>query len=247
MKKIKTLIFTLVVFKYTYGQVNLVPNPGFEIYDTCPYNYSQIKFAKKWFSPNTATPDYFNACASPTTYFSVPSNVFGNSFAHTGNGMVGFYCFDFVTPLYREYLSVRLTTPLVNNQKYFISFFIKLPDSIRYATNRLHAYFGDSIHKNSYDTINIIPQVASFLPGFYNNKTVWTKVKGSFTALGTEKFIYIGYFKHPFTNDSLYVGGGSYFGYNNTYYYLDDVCVTTDSLYNENWIGIEEALLLVIV
>ncbi len=246
MNKKIIITLTVLLFKYTYSQVNLVPNPGFEIYDTCPYSGSQIQFAKRWFSPTTGTPDYYNACASPypITPVSVPSNAFGSSFAHAGNGMAGFYCFDpNLNSLYREYVSIRLTSPLVNNEKYFVSFFVKLPDSIRYATNRLHAYFGDTIHKNSYDTINVIPQVASFLPGFYNNKSAWTKVKGSFIAQGTKKFIYLGYFKHPFTNDSLYVGGSStgYYSYHTCYYYLDDVCVTTDSLYNENWgVGIQE-------
>ena len=40
---------------------NLVPNPSFEHYDSCPDFYSELSYATGWlaFSPS---PDYFNSC-----------------------------------------------------------------------------------------------------------------------------------------------------------------------------------------
>src|SRR6218665_488429 len=39
---------------------NLVPNPSFELSNSCPSN--NIFTAANWFNPNSASPDYFNPC-----------------------------------------------------------------------------------------------------------------------------------------------------------------------------------------
>ena len=47
----------------SYAQ-NLVPNPSFEIFITCPNTFGQIGLAIPWFQSNTiaSSSDYYNSC-----------------------------------------------------------------------------------------------------------------------------------------------------------------------------------------
>lgn len=76
MKKF-LLLFSLFFFHFslfTCSAQNLVPNPSFEEYDTCPTNQQQIQHAIGW-SAYRAMINYYNACASPiSTDISVPAN-----------------------------------------------------------------------------------------------------------------------------------------------------------------------------
>ena len=42
---------------------NLVPNPSFEEYTECPWNFGQWANVVDWTSPYTTSADYFNICA----------------------------------------------------------------------------------------------------------------------------------------------------------------------------------------
>lgn len=238
-RKLKFICLLLLTFRFTYfSSQNLVPNPSFETYTACPNSADQLGYAKPWFKPSTGTPDFFNACAPAATYFNVPVTAIGNCFANSGLAMSGIVIVDdlFGSQIYREYLAVRLNTPLIASQKYFVTYHVRLPDSARYASNQINIFFGDSIYKNTFDTINVIPQIQNPVSNFVTNKISWTKLRGDFTATGGEKFLYIGNFKHPFNNDTLFVNGGSKFSYDFPYYFVDDICVSDDSLYSENWI-----------
>ena len=85
---------------------NLVPNPSFEEYTSCPSYHSQIDSAFGWQSIGIS-PDYFNSCADDTV--GVPFNCMGYQQAFEGEGYagLGFY------PLYgKEYMQAELTQPL---------------------------------------------------------------------------------------------------------------------------------------
>jgi hypothetical protein len=243
MTKQLKIIFCFLFFVFCLkSQINLVPNPSFEIYTSCPNSAGQIDFASPWFQPGTGTPDYFNSCASAMNFVNVPVTFMGNSFAHNGVGMAGELFYDNVSAsslIYREYLAVKLSSTLSNNQKYYISYYLKLADSSRYATDAISVLFTtDSIHKNSYDTISRVPQINNQPGNFILDKSNWTKMRGSFTSSGTENYMYIGNFEPQKTNDTLFVGGGGSMQYNNfPYYYFDDICVSTDSLFSENWVN----------
>jgi type IX secretion system substrate protein len=247
LKQQYKILFTFLLFSSCFcnAQTNLVPNPSFEIHDTCPDQDSQLSYAVPWFQPSTGTPDYYNACADTVTYINlvnVPVTGFGRSYAHTGIAMAGedFYDDVAINWIYREYMAVKLTATLVNSQKYYVTYFVKLADSSRYATDAISVFFkNDSIHKSTYDTIWATPQINNTPGGFITSKTSWTKLRGSFIANGTEKYMYIGNFKPTCTNDTVFIaGGGPQSDYNYPYYYFDDICVSTDSLYSENWTGI---------
>ena len=65
----------------------------------------------------------------------------------------------------------------------------------------------------------------------------WTKISGSTIADSAYKYLGIGNFFDDNHTDTL-IWGGAPFGSSGAYYYIDDVCVSTDSLYNESWTGI---------
>jgi len=112
-----TIIFLLLFTCKLTGQVNLVPNPSFEFYDTCPTTPDKIKFAVPWFQPNypqgqySSSTDYFNSCS--TSSFSVPANSDGYQFARTGQGYAGYGLFSAPTDYEpREYVEVELDSAL---------------------------------------------------------------------------------------------------------------------------------------
>lgn len=111
---LKSLLYLLILLPFSLlGQQNLVPNPSFEIYDTCPYNTGQIHYAIPWFQSTQGTPDYLNSCVS---YLGIPANFWGNQSAHTGNAYAGFFASlndtsNFLN--YREYVEVKLRTTVI--------------------------------------------------------------------------------------------------------------------------------------
>lgn len=217
----------------SFSQTNLVPNSSFEIYDTCPNGASQIYRTIPWFQPTPGTSDYFNQCET-TNYVSVPNNFAGMQIAKTGVAYAGFflYYYDNNGP-YREYMEVQLNSPLVVGTKYYVSFYVSLSDSSNFATDDMGAYFSvNSITSGTWDSLPYIPQISNLQGNYITDKTNWSFVKGEFIASGGEDYITIGNFKGDSLTDTLYVGGGWTLAslVNTTYYYIEDICVSTDSL-----------------
>lgn len=249
LKAIKIFLISYFFFltSFFYSQTNLVPNGSFETYTACPNFAGQINRTTNWFSPSSATPDYFHACGSIPDGVNVPITFFGNSYARSGNAMAGFLLYEDVTGsmIYREYLAIKINSSLINNKKYYLTYNIKLSDSSRYASNSISVLFRpDSIAKNTNDTIDDTPQINNAITNFVSSKTNWTKMRGTLLASGTEKYMYIGNFKPDVTNDTLFVSGGGkkqYFNY--PYYYIEDVCFSDDSMHCENlFLNINESI-----
>lgn len=230
-------LFLYIVFFFSavigYAQ-NLVPNGSFEIHDTCPDFSSQIRFATSWFDANTGTSDYYNTCASPD-FVGIPNNQFGYQNAYSGIAYAGFMVSDAVnwSINYREYLEIKLSDSLVSGTKYYISFFVSLSDSSIYATDDIGVYFSvDSLRNDtSFDNFAVIPQVENQQGNILNDKANWTQITGTYTAVGGEKFITIGNFKDTSATTFVSVpNGGNSSTYDFPYYFIDNVCLSTDSL-----------------
>src|SRR5690606_1183313 len=105
-------------------QENLVPNPSFEQYDSCPRmvgGYDDF-YVSQWQKCN-GTPDYINRCATETTLVSVPCNAWGCQEPATGNGYVGVIGLGpSSVETYREIVGTQLTEPLTVGQTYYVSF-----------------------------------------------------------------------------------------------------------------------------
>lgn len=68
--------------------------------------------------------------------------------------------------------------------------------------------------------------------------TNWVKIQGSFIADSAYNYLSIGNFFTDVQTDTMNLAPYPY----QAYYYIDDVCVTTDSLYNDTWTSINESI-----
>ena len=243
MKKILSIILLFQVC-FLQGQ-NLVQNPSFETYTACPISDSQVADASGWIDFR-GTSDYYNSCASSTSYTecNVPSNFSGYQFPHTGNAYCGVITFD-KAGFYREAMGSLLSSQLIIGQKYYVSFYtsltLKAPNDA-YVANNIGAKF-TTISYNTYQQSNQIPinNIAQLhYPSLLTDTTNWTQVTGSFIADSTYQYIVIGNFFDDQHTDTSRLGHGFVLPIE-SYYFIDDVCVSTDSVYANTWAeGIEQ-------
>ena len=226
-KRLIVLLSTFVLFSFfAKTQLNLVPNPGFEIFDTCPKNelnppYSGVDaicHAIPWFQPNSpyhfcsGSSDFFHQCAN-----SVPQNIVGFQYARTGSGYAGAGITDNPNLNGGEYLEVELINKL-ERKKYCVSYFIKTPLVDWSSTNCIQARFTkDSVISNSFDRIYLSDGVGA--TNIVRDTLNWFLVKGIYNANDEEKFMTIGCFEDITWNDYLC---SETIGCGPAYYYFDD-------------------------
>jgi len=214
---------------------NLVPNPSFEECSVCPWDYGQTTFATGW-TININTSDYFNSCGE--TDFSVPSNCFGYQSPPSTNcsAYAGFYAVD---PFYSssEYVGTQLIEPLQVGGKYFVSLKVSLSNhfAINCGVNKLGALFTNFNYGSFMDVPP--PSVMNNFAQVHTNQIIieqnhWSTISGSFIADSAYNYIIIGRF---FDNDNIAI---ECFNANNplSYYFIDDVCVSTDSAFCWNYV-----------
>jgi len=234
MKKL-FFLFILIYSLNGFGQ-NLVLNPSFEQYSFCPDFWSQIPYCMYWDS-YSQTPDYYNTC-STTSAIKPPNCYYGFQYPNSGNAFAGFVCYYTPNANYRELIGSSLLSSLVIGQKYFISFYINLGGNAFWlatiASNKMGVKFSSIPY--SYSNPAPINNVAHFFTDSIITDTVkWSKIRGSFIADSAYSYIIIGNFFNDSLTDTIMLSSG-----NLAYYYIDDLCVSTDSLYCENWLGVNE-------
>lgn len=218
MKKI-FIFFLSAVSVIVHAQVNLVPNPSFEQYSSCPGAFGEVYKATGWNSFNSA--EYFHSCATSSDV-QVPTNYMGYQYPATGNAYSGFFAY-FASVDYHEFLYTQLLNPLITNQKYFISFKVSPADS------------GFCVYSNKTGIKFFTTQPDSILLNntahFFTNTIItdtagWTTVTGSFIADSAYNYAVIGNFFSDANTDIIDNNCNSPV----SYYYIDDICVSTDSL-----------------
>jgi hypothetical protein len=224
----KYVVIILFLFPFGLFGQNLVPNGSFEDTISCPSTLGMIHKSIYWSSPSDGSPDFFHTCSNG--WSGLPNNVFGYQMAFNGIGYAGIAVYDLYDNYsYREYLQVQLTQPLESGQKYWVCFHVSLADSVEYAIKEVAAFFSETAFNLPHDTmINVNPQI-QFNDSVITEKNGWVKVKGEFTANGNEKYMIIGNFNRKQTTTAIKV----YNSFNNSfysYYYIDDVYVSADSL-----------------
>ncbi len=225
---IKIGLLTIVgLLPWLCNSQNLVPNQSFEEFGVCKGGSWNLQDLQKWYNPLLiSSPDYYNSCA-PDSSSGVPVNGGGVRFPKTGGGFVGLFCSQqFYSQNVRDYISVRLMDGLYNGKRYYVSYFCNLADISQQSISTLGVYFSAS------DTIPSLGAMLIASPKVENNINIqlvdtfgWMKIKGSFVANGTEKYITIGNFKddaHCGLTD-LPAGQGLY---KCAYYLIDDVTVS---------------------
>ncbi len=246
LKPIFTVLITIATTT-VFAQQNLVPNPSFEDYITCPHSNSQIRYSETysafitvtaWCNPvKQSTPDYFNACDT-TGRVSVPDNFNGVQPARTGNAYTGIYTYVRNLPSvseYAEYIYCKLSQKLIQGVSYDVSFYVSgVPgkgsaNNPYAAVDRIGVSFSDTIayEKGSGFVMNI-PYSIKSTPGIFLDDTVgWTKISGRYTAKGGEEYLYIGNFwDSSFLLTKFYYPDSTPSFQTLSYYYIDDVSVT---------------------
>lgn len=189
---------------------NLVPNPSFEIYDTCPSGISQtmdyqIEHALGWYAPTWATSDYFNSCSPIIGGANVPNTTFGYQFAYDGQGFLGILLLiqDEETS-YFEYVQSQLNSPLIQGYTYKFSFKVNLMNGSDFAVQKIGAWFTTNAasSNNGQPLFSVNPQIENNT-GFITDTLGWTTIEGEFIADGGEEYLTIGYYSDTLNPDTL--------------------------------------------
>jgi hypothetical protein len=227
------------------AQINLVPNPSFEVVTHCIDSGNSVNNAVHWSNPSIGTPDLLSINYCPTTltsiYYSLPDNQrFGFQYPRSGYNCAGIAVLDTIYDGTREYLQVHLSEALKPGIPYCVEFYTSLANlSSRYAIGDIGTFFSldsvfvDSSYNGLYPIIHIDDAITS---DFYISDTLnWTKISGSYIASGGEKYLLIGNFAPKFGTD--YISNYIFSPVRPfVYYYIDDVSVyECDSL-----VGVEE-------
>jgi hypothetical protein len=223
MKKIKKIIILSILCMaamISHAQ-NLVPNPSFEVYISCPTSASQIFLAVPWQGVTTNSSDYFNSCGSGGT--NVP-NGGGGAFQHARTGVAYSGIWAYMgCYYYREYLQVHLNSALMQDSCYLIEFYCNLNNLSSYGINKMAAAISinpiSATTTGAGSTLIYSPQIVS--NQFIIDTVNWIKVSGYYKALGGEEYITIGNFDTCTNTDTLHISSG----FNDSYYYIDDIKV----------------------
>ncbi len=255
-RKIAGILLCLILWMPVLlpGQ-NLVPNPSFEQYNSCPNTTSGIVYPNPpanpyptvtdWSCPVSAsTPDYFNVCATQAAV-RVPVNTFGYMMPRTGNAYAGLYVIEERSDgNYREYVMARLDQALQAGRQYYISFYVSragmntsmgsapwYSDDNISTTDDIGAYISQRrVDEPQYRPLSFTPQAVNPTGNYID--TIWTRVEGVMTAGGGERWITIGNFNPVNNYQTVAIRKPSDTTVPVCYFYIDDVCVVdvTDSI-----------------
>lgn len=217
----------LFIVGFGFGQ-NLVPNPSFEDTISCPYQSGDIEKAVGW-TTLCGSPDYFKSCNQYD--WGVPTNIFGHQMAASGNSYSGFISYYSGQTNLREFPACQLNSSLNIGTRYYISFKVALSlENIANPTNCASNNIGAMFTTAPYFCDNLITNN----PPVYTNNIVtdstnWTRITGSFIADSAYSHLVIGNFFDDANTDTIKFFDSWWDDF--SYYYLDDVCVGTDSAY----------------
>jgi hypothetical protein len=229
MRPFLLLILIFISFP-SKGQVNLVVNPSFEDTVACPLGPGEIYNSNGWSSLN-GSPDYMNSC----NIFSMgaPLNWGGYQQPASGNAYAALVSYISTLINYREHIGCQLSSTLNIGTKYFVSFRVSLSLGASLDANCASNKIGATVTSVLYSgtaLINNNPKIHT--DSIIADSLNWTTVFGSFIADSAYNYIVIGNFFDDANTDTI--------KYYNTfsdaaYYYIDDVCLSTDSAFTVNY------------
>jgi outer membrane protein OmpA-like peptidoglycan-associated protein len=229
----KSIFFSALLLVLTIGGVtelraqveNMVINPGFETYETCPQDYTFMDKSHRlipgWTYPSFTTPDYFNRCSSGEV--KVPDNFAGYSEPKDGNGYMG-AILSGTDRDFREYIQGSLKTPMEAGQKYCVSFWYKLASGSKFAVDKLAVNFvKEEVANDNKTYLPLKAQLNNTEGLFLDNTEEWRQFCMVYTAEGAERFFVVGNFNNY--NNTNYVVTGkdtkNKKGKAYAYYYFD--------------------------
>jgi len=226
-----TVLLLIISNSPTSQAQNLIANPSFEDFTTCPTDLNQINLATSWFSITDGEPDYFNACTDNND-IDVPNNVYGTQGAGTGGAYAGLIAFG--ENEIRDYIGTMLTQPMEVGKSYCVEFKVSLSDDDFYGIQEMGMYFTTNPINisNGATSLNVTPQIYH-MDDIITTTDDWYQITAVFTADQPYQYVALGNF---FSNANT-TGGGTFPGAPDifdAYYFIDDVYVQ----------GIEEQLII---
>lgn len=235
MFKEKTIVLMACLFlKTILTAQNYIPNPSFE-----NTNYVQCSFTlpgefdaemTNWFSANKSTPDVYSTSVQYSCdnhpYGFITTQRVGTQKPRTGNNLAGLsflgrggYEGEFNE--YREYMEVKLNSPLTTGKEYYVEGYFSLADESQIAINKFgFALSNTYTYKNDYVVLNNIDvKVVAANP--VTDKTNWVKVSGKFIANSNYNYLLIGNFYASDSVTQQTVSSNGHIGL--SYYFIDDV------------------------
>jgi gliding motility-associated-like protein len=225
-------IWMILGFSSLHGQ-NLIPNPSFEDYSSCPDSTlftGDLELADYWIDLSMS-PDYFHPCATNLDW-SVPFNFENKGFQypHSGQAYAGF--FSLIPPSIpslhqREYVTSPFLSTLEKDSFYLVEFYLNSPNNAKYACDCIDVWLTDSLpegfpNPNYIEVINGEPQLQSPKNNFLTDTLDWMRLSWIYQAKGNEEYIIIGNFKDNEETDFIEINYGNSL---TVYHYIDDVTV----------------------
>jgi len=238
MRSRKFLIsFFLFLFTQSLFCQNLVPNPSFECgLPPCEgtviiENFPQ--YACNWNCPSTGTSDIFGTdvkdkfCYAAMPYNSgYPHSYTGSQLPRTGKRFTGIFIYSGDLPpphsVYREYLQVELTEPLVPGEYYCAEMYASLAELAHFAANNLAmAFVDEKVNVSNFHELPFTPQVIE--NEIIVDTANWVKIGGTFKANSPAKYLIIGNFSNDEKTSFVvsYLDNWLY----HAYYFIDDISV----------------------
>lgn len=225
MRAALTILILIFLATIVKGQ-NLVTNWSFEDYTSCP-TAGEVDRAVGWTQIYSA--DYYNSCV-PNGDFNVPNTYAGFQNPETGNafcGLATYYHYENQQLFLREFIRQSLSQPLQVGTKYFVSFKANLSNGFEFlnrdncATNNLGILF------STYPVNGLTGFAQVFSEAIITDTISWTGICGSFLADSAYSYLNIGNF---FMDTTTQVQPANSVNDCYSYYFIDNVCLSTDSL-----------------
>ncbi len=222
----KTYVYTilfLLLFVAKGSSQNLVPNNSFEDTVSTPLG-GVIEDAAGWINCGS-TPDYYNPGFNSDGFgFGVP-NCFYTGYQNALDG------FSFVglglTALPEqpaEFIGISLSQPLSVGTKYYVSAYISQADDYPCATNNFCFKFFNAMYFSATNP-PAFDNTAHVRSTLVNSDSLnWQLVGGTFIADSAYQYLVIGNYFNLVLTDTFHCYSSDL-----SYYYIDNVCVSSDS------------------
>lgn len=218
------------------SQVNIVPNPSFETYTSCPNFGAQWQVCTGWNNVNMnpgpgpwGTPDYFVTCG--TSGAAPPATFSGTCTPQNGNAMMGMVMYNVPYPDYREYLSAQLNCPMQPGTTYTVSFWLSNGTGIKspYTIRNIGAHFSTiPLTQTGWSLISVVPQCEVTTNVV---STGWTQYTFTVNPTAIWNYITLGCFRTDALNNptmSFPNPGGPASVYAN--YFIDNISVLAPAI-----------------
>lgn len=219
------LLSIFIFFSFLGRGQNLVPNNSFEDTVSAPLG-GVIDDATGWINCYLS-PDYYNPAFNSDGFgFGVPNCFYtGYQNAFDGNSFAGIGLTQ-VPEQPGEFFGIQLSQPLTVGTKYYVSAYISQANFYPCSTNNFCFKFFNSLYFLPSFSNPPIDNFAHVTSSIRVTDTVgWQLVGGTFIADSAYQYLVMGNFYNLSQTDTL----NCYANPDISYYYVDDVCVSSDS------------------